>query len=1152
MKKNTSLLWLWRVSPFFKALIMFKCILLLIFISTLQTFSRGYGQTKISINLHQVSFKKALKELEQKTDYRFLYNDDIIPKNKNTVTLQAVDASLEEVMAALLSGMNLTYKLSGNNLLIIVSKTADLVEYPVSGKVTDEKGEPLIGVSVGEKGTNNGASTDAEGNYRLNVTDANAVLVFKYIGFTTKEVNVNNQGIINVVLSQDVRSLDEVVVIGYGTVKKKDLTGSVSSITAERLLDKPAFNVGQALQGKIAGVQVIQAGGGVPGGRPQIRIRGSNSINTSNDPLFVVDGIVGVEDALNTLNPQDISAIDVLKDASATAIYGARGANGVIIITTKRGISGKTQVNYSGYVTRGTPNRHVYTVNADQMMYVYEQAMANADKFSTGKGFNRAKDFRGGKGTGLSYSEMPWLFKQVDPGSYVLSLIGNNGKSYAPIYNTDWEDLAFNPSLSNNHRIDFRGGNENLKFSLSLGYSNENGLMQESYQQRYSSRFTGDLKVFKWLDLNSQLSYTKSKQSGDGGITRSTAEVWPIVPVKYPDDPALAVYANRWGTNSDFNVGEQWYNIIFRRAYIGSINNTNQTTGSIGLTAHITKDLSLKSTFSSDLRAIKNNNWSGKLYGTSNNASINTGTSLGWQNSEYFNYDKTIGANHTINAVLGLEISERTFESLGGSNSLFFSDWYKYHNLGVGAATRPVPSSSDSRAALNSYYARVNYSYKGKYLFTATGRYDGSSKFGSNSKYGFFPSAGIAWKVSEEDFIKNMDAVSNLKLRASIGRTGNQEIGSFVTQGYVSSANVLLGGAVYPGIFPSSQGNNNLKWETTAQYDAGVELGLWNGRVNLEVDYYYKNTTDMLLSVPVPFSTSTGSIRDNFGSVQNKGWDFSLNSSNFTTQNFGWNTNISLSMNQNKITGLGPTNADIYVQTGAGNGTSVFRVGAPIGSFFGLNRLGTYSTEEASLAARYGMVPGDLKFQDKNQDGKIDLITDGDIIGRAFPKAIMGFNNNFRYKNFDAGIDISIVGGVQKAFVHESAEDRQLVSGGLNTTLTAWRPDNQNSMVAQVRPGNGGAYYQSYPDSHMIYDASFIRGSNATLGYSFSNYLANKMGVQKLRIYMNATNFFLITKAAGYDPEGSSLDKQSGTVPNQDKYQYPNPTNITLGLNVSF
>jgi TonB-linked SusC/RagA family outer membrane protein len=1016
----------------------------------------------------------------------------------------------------------------------------------VRGRVVSTEGTPLQGVSVFIAGTKTGSTTDSEGRFSINVSDTRKVtLDVSSVGYVSQTVDPGSQSEVTITLEKSIAGLDEVVVVGYGTQRKTDLVGSIAQVSAKKLMDRPAFNVGQALQGKVSGVQVVQQGGGLPGGDPMIRIRGTNSINTSSDPLFVVDGIVGVANALSTLNPEDIVSLDVLKDASATAIYGARGANGVIIITTKRGINGQTQVDYNSYVSRSVLQRHLYTLTADQLMYVYEQAMANGEKYGT---INRAKDFRGQYATSQSYSEMPWLFKKVTKGSYLLDLVGKDGNNYAPIYNSDWESEAFKPATSNNHHIDVRGGNENAKFSLSLGYSNQSGLMQESYFKRYTARMTGDIKVLKWLDLNTQIAFNKSRRTNDDGITRSTAEVWSIVPTKYPNDPSQGIYAGRWGTNADFNVGEQWYNIVFRRSEINGFTDLGQSTGSVALNARIAKGLTFKTNVAIDFNASKYNNYSGKLYGSDGTATINTANTFYWQNENYFNYDRRINDDHNINAMVGLSWSKFNFENLNAVNSVFFSNFYEWHNIGAGAATRPVPSSSDGMNSLNSYFARLNYGFKNKYLLTATGRIDGSSKFGANSKYGFFPSVGVAWKASEENFIKDIKAISNLKLRGSVGRTGNQEIGSYVSQTYVGSSGIVLGGAASTGIFPSSVGNPDLKWETTTQYDGGFEVGLFRDRINLTIDYYHKITKDMLLDVPLPTSTTPGTAKMNYGSVQNNGWEFGVNSRNVSTKNFKWSTDLSLSLNRNKILGLGPTGASIFVSTGAGNGTSILQVGQPIGSFFGLTRLGTYSTQEASLAARYGMKPGDLKFLDRNNDGKIDLNSDGGIIGQSFPKVLAGFNNYFNYKNFDASINIQIVLGVDKAFVHESAEDRQLVSGGLNTTLTAWRPDAQNSMVAQLRPGNGGAYYQSYPDTHMIYDAAFIRGSGATIGYSFNG---KKLGLQKLRAYASANNFFLITNAAGYDPEGSSIDKKYSLVPNIDKYQYPNPSTYTLGVNIS-
>jgi TonB-linked SusC/RagA family outer membrane protein len=589
---------------------------------------------------------------------------------------------------------------------------------------------------------------------------------------------------------------------------------------------------------------------------------------------------------------------------------------------------------------------------------------------------------------------------------------------------------------------------------------------------------------------------------------------------------------------------------MFRRSQIYQQNNVGQVTGSFNATAQITKDLSFKTDFSIDYNKYKNNSYSGKLYGGDGSASMSANESYFWQNENYLNYNKQIG-DHTITGILGLSWSKNMYQNMSTSNSVFLSNFYGYSNLGAGAAARPGSGSADGNNALNSYFSRVNYSYKDKYLLTVTAREDGSSRFGKNNKYGFFPSVGAGWKISQEDFMKNVSAVSNLKIRGSWGQTGNQEIGSYQTQPFISTTSILQYGAAQTGLVPSSVANPDLKWETTTQKDLGLEVGLFKDRFNVAVDYYNKLTSDMLLSVPLPLSTTTGSVLRNYGKVENAGWEFTFNTVNVSNKDFRWTTDLIITINRNKVKQLGPTGAPIYSQTGAGNGTSVLMIGQPIGSFFGLNRLGTYSTQEASLAAKYGRRPGDLKFLDKNDDGKIDLITDGILIGNAFPDQIYGLHNSITYKNLDFNLDIQIVQGVKKAFVHESAEDRQLVSGGLNTTLQAWRPDAQNSQVAQLRPGNGGAYYFSFPDTHMIYDGSFIRGQNASIGYSLSDNFVKKLHMQKIRIYASAANFFLRTKAAGYDPEGSSLDKNISLVPNTDKYQYPTPAVYTFGLNVS-
>ena len=1022
----------------------------------------------------------------------------------------------------------------------------------ISGKVTDTSGASLPGVSVVVKGTTNGVITDNGGNFLLNNVPDNATLQFSFVGMKRQEVAVGGKSTLNIELEEETIGIGEVVAIGYGTMKKSDVTGSVASVTPEKLVNRPVTNVGQALQNKIAGVQVIRQAAGDPGGRPQIRIRGTNSINTSSDPLFVVDGIVGVINALQNLDPQDIATMDVLKDASATAIYGTRGANGVIIITTKRGAAGKVKVNYDGSASVGMKTRRNDAVNADQFMYLYEQAFNNTPKFGN---LVTSKDFRGPTAAGLSWAEMPWLFEEVAKDAYLpgLNFMGNNGKYYKPRFNTLLEDEVFRTSFSYKNRFEVSGGTEKGKYSLAIGSNNEDGLLKESYNDRINTRVTIDTELSEWLKMSANIAYARSKQDRmSADLMRNTSEYFAILPAgRYPNDPAIyGAYAGTFPTARDFNVGENRPGSTFMLNQDEGYYQQDEFTGAMELTAQITKDLSFKTNFSIDNRNLGSRWYSGDYQGRTNSSANGYHEYWKyWQSENYFNYNKTIG-DHQITGLLGLSWSESTYDYETASASKFSSNFYQWNNLGAGS-NPPTVGSSNSRSALNSYFARATYSYLGKYMLTATGRYDGSSKFGTNYKYGFFPSVGAAWRISNEGFVADSKTISNLKLRLSAGQTGNQEIGNYITQTYISPANVLLSNGYNAGLYPGSTGNDNLKWETTTQYDIGVDLGLLKNRINVTLDVYRKLTDDMLFNLPVPQSTTTGNAWVNYGSVKNTGLEFTLNTVNVQKTNFSWETQFNISANKNEITELGPTGADIYTDTGAGNGTSVYRVGEPIGSFFGLNRMGTWGTMEAAEAARYGRVPGDLKFEDTNNDGKIELLTDGDVIGHAYPKFYGGFNNTFTYKNFDASIDIMFVGGVDKAIVHESAEDRQFVNGMMNTVMDGWRPDHQETMIAQVRAGNAGARYDSYPDTHLIWNAAYIRGQTASLGYTFRGNLG---GIDRLRVYGTADNFFLLTavELPGYDTEGSSIQQINGRVPNIDKYMHPVPTTFSLGVNVSF
>jgi len=1041
----------------------------------------------------------------------------------------------------------------------VIDLTSDIQQQLiVSGTVIDEKtGESMPSVHVVVKGTKIGVLTDGNGQFSITIPDPNAVLVVSFVGYITQEITLAGQKLINVSMVQSIEALQEVVVIGYGSEDKKDLTGSVSSILSEKILDKPVLTVGQALQGKVAGLKVIEMGG-LPGSSSLIRIRGTGSINSSNDPLFVVDGIVGLKDAVSTLNPSLIQSITVLKDASATAIYGARGANGVIIVTTKRGQAGEPVVEYNGYVSAGMTTRRLQLLDADEAMYVFHQGWHTALKYMGGKTPNYSRDFRAATASGKSYSELGHLFEQVNQGDYFLDLQGKDGNYYKPRFNTDWWEEAYRTTLSFNHQLSIQGGSENAKFGLFAGVSNEQGLVKGNDYKRYSLKLTGDMDFLKRIDLSTSLTYyyTEDEQAYQGSINRVIMEAWPFLPVKYPDDPAIyGDYAGKWANDQDFPQGYRWDTPAAVIELAEDTYTKNKITGDVGLSIRITKDLNFKSTFAVDAVSRKNNFYLSRLLSYSSfngNASISTYFGLDWQNENYFNYSKQLG-DHMISGILGLSWSRYSIENFSGSNSIFFDDFYGWHNIGMGTAIRPVPSSSDASNSLNSYFARATYNYKSKYLLTITGRYDGSSKFGEKTKYGFFPSGAVAWRLSEEEFVKNINAISDLKLRVSVGQTGNQEIGNYVTQTFIGSGSVIFGGQAIKGLYQTSQGNSDLKWEKTTQYNGGLDVSLFSNRVSLIFDYYYKLTTDMLLQVPLPPSTTMGSVMKNYGSVSNKGIEIQLNTVNIDHSNLKWYTDLVFSRNRNKILKLGPTGADIMQNYWEGTYHSILRVGEPIGSFWGLTRLGTWGTKEASEAVRYGMLPGDIKWKDLNEDGVIDVNNDLSIIGNAWPKWEADINNTITFKNFDFNIEFRFcIGFMKEDFTMLIAEDVANAGGAKNSVLDGWTPYHQNTMVPEVRAKQGGVYYYHLGDTRWVQDASFIRGEGATIGYTFPRSINNKIGTQSLRAYMNVKNFSLYCPGwQGVEPEGGNY-VSDGLTPNRDFYGYPRPTTFSFGVNVVF
>jgi TonB-linked SusC/RagA family outer membrane protein len=1027
--------------------------------------------------------------------------------------------------------------------LLLVHSLSYAQVTPISGIITDDKGQPLADVSITVKGTTTGTVTDAEGHFSISVPSSKSTLVVSYSGFETREIVAGSQRIINAQLQLSRNDLDQVVVIGYGTQKKSDLTGAIGSIKAQQLQERSSPSLAVSLAGRVPGVQV-NVNSGRPGGKTNIRVRGFSSINSSNNPLYVIDGVIlpigdqaAGSQAIDYINPNDIVSVEVLKDASATAIYGARGANGVILVTTKRGKPGVSEITYNGdySIPKLGPNYPQF-LNAKEFLSVEDLAYKNMEKYDSA-----------GWASGKYISRNPALAR-TDPRLF--------DANQQPLYDTKWIDEATQHRLSQNQQVGFSGGSDHGSYAVSLGYRDDEGLIKSSYLKRYSARFTFDDQIKKWIRVGGTLSYVNQEENivdQDYSAFRAIAEAFPFLPVKFPD--------GTWADNRLYPNAEVQFNPVHWLEERKYIMNTQNTMGSIYSNLSLAKGLEMRTVLGTNIVTRGINQFTGRTLAITQNGTASASNSREnfWSLENYLTYNKTIAKDHTINALLGISWQETNSFTQGEGISNFSSDYFQYNNLGAGS-TSPTYSSGRSRYSFSSYFGRVNYAYKNKYLVTFTGRQDGSSKFGENNKYAFFPSAALAWRASEEDFLKNNNLISNLKIRTSYGLTGNSEIPPYSSLSTLSSN--------YTGIFNDTRvggtginrlANPALKWEKTAQTDLGIELGILNNRISFEADLYYRKTTDMLLDAPVPQTSGYASIRRNVGSMENKGLDLALNTVNITTDKITWSTTFNISMNRNKVLSLA-TPSDIVGVGGVVfiSPTNIIRVGEPVGSFKGLVRLGVWSEAERAEAASYvsyrsglPVLPGDIKYADLNGD---HAITDADrkIIGNGSPKGWGSFINNVRYKQWDFLLDIQYsYGNNNYELSTGSSEDRVALANSYKTVLNAWTPEHENTVIPEIRDTRAG--YIINEDTHWLKDASFIRGRNVMLGYTFGSSTIGRWRLSRLRVYSSVQNFFLICSGeVNGDPETVGTTFGTGAFSQGLTYHaYPKSTTFLLGLQVA-
>jgi len=1016
----------------------------------------------------------------------------------------------------------------------------------VSGIVTaDDNGGPLPGVSIIIKGQTIGTTTNFDGEYTLEVPDENSIMVFSYQGFKTQEFVVGNQRNIDLVMQTDVNELDEVVLIGYGSSARKDLSGSISTIKAQDIASVRSTTADDFVQGRVSGLLLTQTTG-QPGGSTSVRIRGSSSINASNEPLYVIDGFPVINNsdalsagltegpslnALSTLSASNIASISVLKDASATAIYGSRGANGVIIITTKRGVNGKAQITYDTYLGVSEIMKELDLLNASQFAFYVNESRYNG-------------------------SGQPRFYK--DPESFGVG--------------TDWQDEIFRTAVVQNHDLSIKGGNDNIRYSVSASYLNQEGVIIESDFKRYNFRVNLDFKVNEKLAIENSLSLNRTnfntvRTETPGGLETASSSVTGA----YQFNPMLPVYDQEGNyTKGNFivqddgtfvndvsNTNEQIPNFPSPVAYIRLNSNTGKSTRVLeNLTVKwdFAINLQLKTTLGIDFNLNEQSLFRTEELDFGNSPGAFAAQSKTVANSYLaeatLNYSNTFLEKHRLEVLIGTSWQDFQIENLSGNALGFPTENFGGNNLGLGL--NPGVSSNITESRLISYFGRANYILNNKYIFTTTARIDGSSKFGSGNKFGVFPSGAFAWNASEEDFLK--DSGIYLKFRLGYGIIGNESIVPYASKSTFKPTYHSFNDNEVVGQLPNSPSNDDLKWERTEQYNFGVDLGFFENRLGATIDVYQKNTNDLLLNLQVP--TQTGYVQSivNAGNVRNEGIELNINAQ-VLNKDFNWDTNITVAYNKNKILDLAGLNS---IPSGYGilgiTNWQLMVEGGEIGAFYGYVSDGIIQLDDdpnnTPLFATDAFTPGERKYKDLNGDGVIDADNDRTFIGNPIPEYTFGFNNTFTWKNWDLNIFMQGVAGNE--IVNFNRMNLENFNGQGNVLLEAfskrWTPTNPSNRYTRAANGPRNIVFSS----NYVEDGSYFRMKSITLGYNLPVDFLKTLNINSLRLYLTGKNMFTITGYNGVDPEVSFGGQNNNLSAGADFGGYPTSRTFLLGLNVNF
>nr|WKN34646.1 TonB-dependent receptor [Tunicatimonas sp. TK19036] len=1103
--------------------------------------------TRVTLHVKNATFAQTIQVIEAKTPFIFTYEEkDMVGRGR--ISVQANERSLEDVLLEIGKTVRVHFKQVNHNIHVKpvaeqIREDAVIVSQAigVSGTVSSASdGGSLPGVNILVKGSSVGTVSDINGAYSINVPSENDTLLFSSIGYLTREIPVEGRGTINVQLSEDVQSLSEVVVIGYGTQEAKDVTGAVATVDQEAIENLPVSSIDQKIIGQVAGVQIQQVSG-APGAGTSVKIRGSGSLGAGNEPLYVVDGMPyssGMNQRLNPLtfiDPNSIESITVLKDASSTAIYGSRGANGVIMITTKKGDYEQTQVNFSSmYGMQQVPQR-----GRPELLNQREFAQFQRDRIDIAVRQTENRE--------PTLADYPEEYRDLE------SLTGQG---------TDWYDLVLQTAPIQDHNFNLLKGTKDSRINVNLGYYKQDGVLQYTGLERFSGKIGIESSIGKAFTIGASLqpSYIQqdraSTNENRGDVLGVSLWANPIS-TPYDENGELKPYIV--APQSSFHSAWSFANPLFILRETTQSQKTFQSLGLAFVEWEILPNLRVKSSLNTIFEIDKYFGYVPSTVGSPNrpptpgtgSSSNIRGDSFNWLIENTLNYDKT-WSDHRINSLIGYTTQKFRSNSINLSASPFPNDLIRTIN-----AAQAIDSWGEgvNEWSMISYLGRVNYAFKDRYLLTATFRSDGSSRFGVEKRYAFFPSVAAAWRISEEAFFQDNNLVSDMKLRISYGKSGNNNIGNYAHLASINAGSYVFGNTQ---VTASSVGLSNpfLTWEESHQIDAGLDIGLFNNRASLAVDYYHRKSNNMLLDDVIPAITGFNSQTINQGSVRNTGVEIALSGSP-VAGDFTWTTNINFALNRNKVLSLNDNSVRILAGNNDGNPTHVSVVGKPIGQFFGFILEGVYTQEFLENPDNINspqVYEGNVKYKDVNGDGIINDVLDYTIIGNPHPDFIFGFTNNFAYKNFDLGIIVNgQYGGQVMNGLRQTTDNLQGFFNVDHDWVNRWRSREQpgdgiHSGIPQVRPSWGHRV-----STLWVEDASFLRIANLTLGYTLPQNLMSSTGfIKNSRIYLTVQNLAMFTNYKGANPEGQAINQDNTLAPGFDMTSYPLSRTTSIGVNLSF